>query len=168
MDLNIIDVVARWFHLLGVVVWMGHNYANVVQNPVFKPAGPDASLEELGERFEAAMRREHAIFRHASIVVLVTGAFMLWHRDIMWEVLTFQSDHRILGVGVWLGIIMVSNLWLVLWPHQKKVLGFIPATLEERVRCSRITFLSSRTNTILSFPALFFMAAGAHSSFLFG
>jgi uncharacterized membrane protein len=168
MDLNIVDVVARWFHFLGVVVWMGHNYANVIQNPLFKPAGPDASSEELGQRFEAAMKREHAIFRHASLVVLVTGAFMLWHRDMLWDVVALQGGNAVLGVGVWLGLIMVANLWFVLWPHQKKVLGFIPATLDERVRCSRITFLSSRTNTILSFPALFFMAAGAHSNFLFG
>jgi len=62
---------------------------------------------------------------------------------------------------------MLVNLWLVLWPHQKKVLGFVPATLEERVRCARITFLSSRTNTMLSIPLLFFMAAGSHGVALF-
>jgi len=62
---------------------------------------------------------------------------------------------------------MLLNLWLVLWPHQKKVLGFVPAPMEERVRCSRITFLSSRTNTILSIPLLFFMAASGHGLHLF-
>ncbi len=168
MYLDIVDVVARWLHFLGVVVWMGHNYANVIQNPLFKPVQTDATLEELGERFEAAMKREHAIFRHASLVVLATGAFMLWYRGILLDVATLQGSNVVLGIGAWLGVIMVANLWLVLWPHQKKVLGFVPASLEERIRCSRITFLSSRTNTILSFPVLFFMAAGAHSGFLFG
>jgi uncharacterized membrane protein len=43
----------------------------------------------------------------------------------------------------------------------------VPAPREERVRCSRITFLSSRTNTILSFPAVFLMAAGAHAPMMF-
>ncbi|MNF12274.1 hypothetical protein D3C80_2137010 [compost metagenome] len=62
---------------------------------------------------------------------------------------------------------MLLNLWLVLWPHQKKLLGFVPASLEERVRCSRITFLSSRSNTILSIPLLFLMAAGGHGLHLF-
>ena len=62
---------------------------------------------------------------------------------------------------------VASKLWLVLWPHQKKLLGFVPATLEERVRCSRITFLSSRSNTILSFPLLFLMASGGHGLHLF-
>jgi uncharacterized membrane protein len=55
----------------------------------------------------------------------------------------------------------------VLWPHQKKVLGFVPATVDERLRCSRITHLSSRTNTMLSIPLLFFMAAAQHGGFLF-
>lgn len=168
MELDVIDAGARWFHLLGLLVWMGHNYANVIQNPLYKPAGPETPIEDLNERFEAAMKREHGIFRHASLVVMVTGFFMLWHRDMLMDVLTLQGSHAVLGIGVWIGLVMVANLWFVLWPHQKKVLGFIPATLEERIRCSRITFLSSRTNTILSFPALFFMAAGAHSGFLFG
>ncbi len=168
MALDVIDVVARWLHLMGVLVWMGHNYANVIQNPRYKPAGPTTPMAEIGERFEAAMKREHGIFRHASLVVLATGAFMLWHRDILADVVMVRDGHVVLGIGVWLSLVMVANLWFVLWPHQKKVLGFIPATLEERIRCSRITFLSSRTNTILSFPALFFMGAGTHSGFLFG
>ena len=168
MDLDVIDVVARWLHLMGVVVWLGHNYANVIQNPLYRPVGPDAPLEELKERLETALKREHAIFRHASLLVLASGAFMLWHREILRDVLTLQGGHAVLGIGVWLGLIMVANLWFVLWPHQKRVLGFVPATLEERIQCSRITFVSSRTNTILSFPSLLFMAAGAHSSFLFG
>jgi uncharacterized membrane protein len=82
-------------------------------------------------------------------------------------VITLQDGHAVLGLGVWTGTLMVMNLWFVLWPHQKKVLGFIPASLEERVRCSRVTFLSSRTNTMLAFPTLFLMAAGAHGAFLF-
>ena len=67
-----------------------------------------------------------------------------------------------------LKIMLLANLWLVLWPHQKKVLGLVPASIEERLRCSRITHLSSRTNTMLSVPLLFFMAAGSHGGHLFG
>ncbi len=168
MDLDVIDVVARWLHLMGIMVWMGHNFANVIQNPFYRPVDPHTPPEELGERLESALKREHAIFRHASLVVLASGAFMLWHREILRDVLTLQGSNAALGIGVWLSLIMVANLWFVLWPHQKKVLGFVAATLEERIQCSRITFLSSRTNTILSFPALFFMATGTHSSFMFG
>jgi len=152
---------------MGVVIWMGHNLANVVQNPYYKPASPTSPLEEVGKRFEKALKREHGIFRYASLLVLISGLFMLWHRDILSDVLMLSGDHAILGIGVWVGVLMVLNLWFVLWPHQKKVIGFVPASLEERIRCSRITFLSSRTNSMLSFPAVFFMGTGAHGILIF-
>ncbi|WP_428609857.1 hypothetical protein [Sedimenticola sp.] len=167
LSLELLDVVARWLHLLGILVWIGHNYANVVVNPAYRPASPEAPLEALGKQFEAALHREHGIFRYASLVVLGSGFYMLWHRGILLDVLTLQGGMAVLGIGVWTGIAMALNLWLVLWPHQKKVIGFVPASYAERIRCSRITFLSSRSNTILSFSALFFMIAGSHGVALF-
>ncbi len=165
MSLTALDVMARWLHILAVVVWMGHNYANVVQNPRFQPARPaDGSANDWSL---AALRREHGIFRHASLVVLITGVYMLWFRGILADAILLSGRHAVIGLGVWLGLLMVLNLWFVLWPHQKKVLGFVPASREERVRCSRVTFLASRTNTILSLPAVFFMVAGAHGAWLF-
>jgi len=166
MDLLMADTLARWLHLIGMLVWMGHNYVNVIQNPRFNPIDTtDAKAVE--GIFLAALKREHGIFRYASLVTLATGFFMLWHRGILGETMALSGGHAVLGMGVWLGSVMVLNLWFMLWPHQKKVLGFVPATDEERIRCSRITFLSSRVNTILSFPTLFFMISGAHGSFLF-
>ena len=157
-----IDVAARLLHLVGLLIWIGNNYANVIQNPKFKPAQPSDPGAML-----AAMKREHGTFRYASLVVLVTGIYMLWFRGTLFDALTLSGPSLVIGIGVWLGIIMVLNLWFVLWPHQKKVLGFIPADDEERIRCSRITFLSSRTNTILSFVTLFFMITGAHGLFFY-
>lgn len=166
MDLSLADALARWLHIIGVLIWMGHNYVNVIQSPRFNPfEAMDAKAVE--GIFLAALKREHGIFRHASLVTLATGLFMLWRGDILVEAITLSGAHAVIGMGVWTGTAMVLNLWLVLWPHQKKVLGFLPATTEERVRCSRITFLSSRTNTILSFPTLFFMISGAHGTSLF-
>jgi len=166
MTLTAIDIAARFLHILGLLVWMGHNYANVIQRPRFRqPELVDS--EAVQGMFEAAMKREHATFRWASVVVLVSGLYMLWYRDMLADALALSGAQAVIGIGVWLGIIMVLNLWLVLWPHQKKVLGFVPAATGERLRCSRITFLSSRTNTILSFPTLFFMLAGSHGAFLF-
>ncbi len=162
----VLDALARWLHLLSILVWMGHNYANVVQNPRYKPIAPrdEAAIAAL---VSGALKREHGTFRYASLAALATGLFMLWHRGMLSEALTLSGAAAVTGVGVWIGIIMVLNLWFVLWPHQKKVLGFTAVGQEERVRCSRITFLSSRTNTILSFPALFFMLAGTHGLPLF-
>lgn len=166
--LDLLNVIARWAHIMGILVWIGHNYASVVVSPAFKPASLDAPLEVLGKQFEAALHREHGIFRYASIVVLISGVFMLWHRGILVDVLTLNGGYAVLGIGVWVSVLMLLNLWFVLWPHQKKVIGFVPASYEERLRCSRITFLSSRSNTILSFSTIFFMVAGTHGTFLFG
>ena len=83
------------------------------------------------------------------------------------EALSLQGSLAPLGVGIWLAVIMVCNLWFVLWPHQKRVLGFVRAPLDERLRCSRVTFLSARVNTMLSIPVLFFMGVGAHGVGLF-
>jgi uncharacterized membrane protein len=158
----LLDVIARYLHIFSILIWMGHNYANVIQHPTFKPAQPSNR-----ETMNAAMKREHGTFRYASIIALITGIYMLWFRGMIVDTLTLSGHTMIMGVGVWLGIIMILNLWFVLWPHQKKVLGFIPASDEERIRCSRITFLSSRTNSILSIATLFFMISGAHGVFLF-
>ncbi|MCW9035077.1 MAG: hypothetical protein OQJ97_12720 [Rhodospirillales bacterium] len=165
--MDMIDVLSRWGHLMGVIIWMGHNLANVVQNPYYKPASPTSPLEEVGKQFEKALKREHGIFRYASLVVLATGTYMLWYRDILADVLSLKGEYAILGIGVWVGVLMMLNLWFVLWPHQKKVIGFVPAPLEERIRCSRITFLSSRTNSMLAFPAVFFMGTGGHGLTVF-
>lgn len=158
----LLDLVAKWLHLLGVLVWMGHNLANVIQNPRYR--APDLlDPEQVQGTFRAALQREHGTFRYASLVTLISGIFMLTYRDQLADALLLNGPAAVTGLGVWCGLLMVANLWFVLWPHQKKVLGFVPADLEERVRCTRITFLSSRTNTILAFPTLFFMVAGAHA-----
>lgn len=162
--LDLLDVLARLLHVAGVVVWMGHNWANVVVNPTFRPAGPITPHALLESKVVAAMKREHGIFRYASLVVLASGVYMLWRQDVLADALLLHGSWAVLGLGVWCGIAMVANLWFVLWPHQKKVLGFIEAPDDERIRCSRITFLSSRTNTMLSFPTLFLMIAGAHGA----
>ena len=167
MQFPFLDLLARYAHLLFALVWVGHNYASFIQSPGFVPFQGKADAETLGRDLEQRMKREHGIFRHASLVVWATGMFMLWQRGWLPDALLLQGPLAVIGFGAWLGTLMLLNLWLVLWPHQKKLLGFVPATLEERIRCSRITFLSSRTNTILSFPVVFLMAAGSHGIHLF-
>ncbi|MBD3657210.1 urate hydroxylase PuuD [Marinobacter sp.] len=168
MSWALVDIALRWLHIGFALIWVGHNYANVVKTPVFVPLRLDS--DDNGQRSSDLTRRmhqEHGTFRYASLVVLASGALLLWQRGILADALLLQGHHVVIGVGAWIGIVMVLNLWLVLWPHQKKVLGFVAAPAAERVRCSRITFLSSRTNTILSMPLIFFMAAGSHGLAVF-
>jgi uncharacterized membrane protein len=164
MDPAVIDAFTRCLHIAGVVMWMGHNWHNVVTTPKYRPVLPSDPADAVKDVFISASKREHGIFRYASLLVLTTGGLMLWRRDILGEALTLSGASATLGAGLWLGLLMTMNLWFVMWPHQKKVLGFVPATVEERLRCSRITFRASRMNTVLSVPTMFLMVAGAHGA----
>lgn len=164
---QVFDLAMRWAHFIGALVWVGHNYANAIQRPSFQ-ALKRADLEsEGGSDFKARLGREHGTFRYASVVVWLSGVAMLWQRGWLLDAITLNGYFAIIGTGFWIGTLMLANLWLVLWPHQKKVLGFVPATIDERIRCARITHLSSRINTMLSIPLLFFMAASSHGAALF-
>jgi len=166
---ELMDLVLRWAHFFAGIVWIGHNYAGLVLVPRFRPYTPEQDKSEtLTSSYMGRMSREHAVFRYASIVAWASGIAMLWRQDRLVEALTLSGYEAPIGMASWIGTIMMLNVWLVMWPHQKKVLGFVPAPLDERVRCSRVTFLAARTNTALSIPLLFLMAAGPHAASLFG
>jgi uncharacterized membrane protein len=164
MDLALLDLPARLLHIAGVIIWIGHNWVNVVHMPVFRGVLPADPPEAAREVFIGASKREHGIFRHASLLVWGTGVFLLWRRGDLADALLLSGSSAVIGLGAWLGTVMVLNLWLVLWPNQKKVLGFVEAPVPERLRCARVTFLSSRVNTVLSAATLVLMVAGAHAS----
>lgn len=169
MDAALIDATLRWLHLTAGVIWIGHNYAGVVLVPSFRPYDPAQDGGEiLTSSYMGRQSREHAIFRHSALVAWATGIAMLWRHDMLGEALTLSGYAAPIGAGTWIGTIMVANLWLVMWPHQKKVLGFVPAPVDERIRCSRITFLSARTNTMLSIPLMLVMVSAAHAPGLYG
>lgn len=164
---HIVDFLLRWVHFFGGIVWIGHNYASVVQRPGFRPLKREDLGDEQSPVYMALLGREHGTFRYAAIVTWLVGVGMLWQRGTLVDAVTLNGYLAVIGAGFWIGTLMLANLWLVLWPNQKKVLGFVPALLDERVRCARITFLSSRVNTMLSIPLLFFMAASQHGAALF-
>ncbi|SMF28667.1 urate hydroxylase PuuD [Pseudogulbenkiania subflava] len=168
MDGMTLDLLVRWVHFLAGIVWVGHNYSSVVQRPNWRPLSAADLIDDQSPRFQALLNREHGTFRWAAVLTWSAGLFMLWQRGILASALSLHRAQAPIGIGLYLGTLMMLNVWFVLWPHQKKVLGLVPASVEERLRCSRITHLSSRTNTMLSLPLLFFMAAGTHGGFLFG
>jgi uncharacterized membrane protein len=79
-----------------------------------------------------------------------------------------RPSHAAIGIGAWLGTIMLLNVWGIIWPNQKKILGIKPATDEEKTRARRVAFLASRFNVMISIPMLFMMAAGGHTAIFFG
>ena len=162
------DLVLRWLHFFAGVVWMGHNYSTLIQRPNYVPLTADDLNNERSPRFMSLMAREHGIFRWASALAWSTGVLMLWQRGWLVDAATLTGYHAVIGLGMWIGTLMMANVWLVLWPNQKKVLGFVAAPVQERLRCSRVTFLSARVNTMLSIPLLFLMASAPHAGFIYG
>ncbi len=164
---HLLDFLLRWIHFLAGIIWVGHNYASVIQRPSYRRLHPEDFSDVQSPVYLGLLSREHGTFRYAAVVTWLAGVGMLWQRGILVDAVTMQGYFAVIGTGFWIGTAMLANLWLVLWPHQKKVLGFVPASTEERIRCSRVTFLSSRCNTMMSIPLLFFMAASQHGAALF-
>ena len=156
------DLALRWTHFIAGIIWVGHNYSSVVQRPGWRPLAAADLTDDTSPRFQALLNREHGFFRWASVVAWSAGLLMLWQRGWLASALTLDGALAPIGLGTWIGTLMMLNVWFVLWPHQQRVLGLVPASVDERLRCSRITHLSSRTNTMLSIPLLFFMAASSH------
>ena len=97
--MNAIDLLARYAHLLFVLVWVGHNYANFIQNPRFVPLSNGIDTATLNRDLQRRMKREHGIFRYASLVVWASGMLMLWQRGWLEEALLLQGPLAVIGLG---------------------------------------------------------------------
>jgi uncharacterized membrane protein len=158
--MDFVPAIARWLHLLAGVMWIGLlYYFNFVQVAALKAAGTDGTGAGITKHVAP---RALLFFRWAAVVTWLMGAALLGQYFV--PAFTLQASHAIIGVGAWLGTIMLFNVWVLIWPNQKKILGMVEATDEEKATARRVAFLASRTNTMLSIPMLFFMAAGAHSA----
>jgi uncharacterized membrane protein len=71
-----------------------------------------------------------------------------------------------IGVGAWLGSVMLFNVWILIWPNQKKVLGIVEASAEQIASAKFVALMASRTNTALSIPMLMSMVGAHHGYFL--
>ena len=105
-------------------------------------------------------------FRWSAVVTWLAGAALLGNQFV--NAFTLSHGMAGIGVGAWLGTIMLFNVWALIWPNQQKILGLKPATDEEKNKARRVAFLASRTNTVLSIPLLFFMAGGWSHRAVFG
>ncbi len=154
------QAIFRWLHLMAGVMWIGLlYYFNFVQVAALKAAAGDNTAAGITKHVAP---RALFYFRWSALVTWLAGAAMLGPNFV--AAFTLQPSHAAIGVGAWLGTIMLFNVWGLIWPNQKKVLGLKPASDEEKSKARRIAFLASRINVMLSIPMLFFMAAGAHSA----
>ena len=148
----------RWIHILAGIMWVGLlYYFNFVQVPAMKAAQADGSAAGISKHVAP---RALFYFRWAALVTWLAGAALLSSHFV--AAFTFQAGYEKIGIGAWLGTIMLLNVWGIIWPNQKKILGLVQATDEQKSKARRVAFLASRTNTALSIPMLFFMVAQTH------
>ena len=159
--------VGRWLHIVAGVMWIGLlYYFNVVQVPGLADAAADKGGPGGAGITKYVAPRALWWFRWAAVVTWITGAYYLLFgfgdTAIMHKAFTLQAGFRTIGVGAWLGTIMLFNVWALIWPNQKKILGIVPATDEEKAKARKVALLASRTNFLLSVPMLMCMGGQSH------
>jgi uncharacterized membrane protein len=155
---------ARWIHFMAGIMWIGLlYYFNFVQVAALKAAAEDGTGAGITKHVAP---RALLFFRWAAVVTWLAGAAILGANFV--PAFTLQQGLAGIGIGAWLGSIMLFNVWVLIWPNQKKILGMVQASDAEKGKARRVAFLASRTNTMLSIPMLFFMAYGWHHPLVFG
>jgi uncharacterized membrane protein len=149
----------RWLHVLSGVMWIGLLwYFNFVQIPNM-PKIPDDQKPAIGKVIAPAAL---FWFRWGAMATIVTGLILGMMNGYLVDALMLgRGDPKamMIGIGMWLGIIMWFNVWMIIWPNQKRALGMVEASAEEKAASARKAMLFSRTNTLLSFPMLFAMVS---------
>ena len=158
-DKNFWSAIFKYLHVLSGVMWIGLLwYFNFVQIPNM-PNIPDEQKPAIGKVIAPAAL---FWFRWAALSTIITGLIVAYLNGYIHFALSLGlmgGDPRsiTIGIGMWLGIIMAYNVWMIIWPNQKKALGMIEVSADEKAKSARTAMLFSRTNTLLSIPMLLAM-----------
>jgi uncharacterized membrane protein len=164
-----------WLHAAFGITWIGLlYYFNFVQIPALAAAASDQGGPGGAGISKYVAPRALLWFRWGAVATWLTGAAFLGHRGMFDDAFSLGLASPTpgeavagvwIGIGAWLGTIMLFNVWVFIWPNQKKVLGMVEATAEEIAKARRVAFLASRTNTLLSIPMLMSMVSLGHGGF---
>ncbi len=151
----------RFIHVIVAIMWIGLLwYFNFVQIPSM-PNIPDDQKPAITK---VIAPKALFWFRWAAIATIITGLTTAHLNGYLLNALTLgiiegsQKD-TVIGIGMWLGIIMAYNVWMIIWPNQKIALGIVSANDDEKPLAARKAMLFSRTNTALSIPMLYAMVS---------
>jgi len=149
----------RYLHVVSGVMWIGLLwYFNFVQIPSM-PKIPDEQKPAITKVIAPAVL---FWFRWAALSTIITGLIVAYLNGYIHEALALGigsggGKNTAIGIGMWLGLIMAFNVWVIIWPNQKKVLGIVEASPEEKAIAAKKALIASRTNTLLSLPLLLCM-----------
>ena len=161
LDTYFWSAIFRYLHVLSGIMWIGLLwYLNFVQIPNM-PNIPDDQKPAIGKVIAPAVL---FWFRWSALSTIITGLMVAYLNGYVNQAMSLgllggDAKSITIGIGMWLGIIMAYNVWMVIWPNQKKVLGMIEVSAEEKAKSARTAMLFSRTNTLLSIPMLLSMVS---------
>ena len=154
----------RFFHVIAGVAWIGLlYYFNFVQVPALKEATADGTGAGITKHVAPLAL---LWFRWAALATWIAGAALLGANFT--DAFLLSDGYEAIGIGSWMGTIMLFNVWGLIWPNQQKILGMKKASDEEKVTARRVALLASRTNTMLSIPMLLLMTNGLSHRALLG
>ena len=144
----------QWLHVFFGITWIGLlYYFNFVQIPTM-PTVP-AELKPGVSKYIAPKALFY--FRWGAAFTVLTGLLLAGSYGELVQALTLQPEARLIGIGMWLALIMAFNVWVIIWPNQKKALGIVPADDAAKAKAATTAGIASRLNTLLSIPMLLAM-----------
>ena len=163
-ELNIPEFVV-WLHVIFGITWIGLlYYFNFVQMPAMATALTDDSGPGPAAIGKYVAPRALLWFRMSAALTWLTGVLALESTTGIVAAFTFSDGAEMIGLGAWLGTIMLFNVWVIIWPSQKKILGIIATSAEEIAKAKKVAAMASRTNVVLSIPMLLTMTGLAHGN----
>jgi uncharacterized membrane protein len=161
---------ARWLHIIAGITWIGLlYYFNAVQVPALADAAADKGGPGGAGISKYVAPRALAWFRWSAVVTWLTGAWYLLRAGTFGTAFALglggedlNTYGLVIGTGMWLGTIMLFNVWVLIWPNQQKILGLKPATDEQKAAARKTALYASRMNYVLSIPMLLCMAGATH------
>jgi len=160
-----------WLHVLAGITWIGLlYYFNFVQVPALGEAAGDEGGPGGAGIAKYVAPRALWWFRWGALATWLTGAIFLHLTGYLHYAFTLglvgdapsPEYAATIGIGAWLGTIMLFNVWVLIWPNQKKVLGMVEATAEQVAKAKNIAFMASRSNTLMSIPMIMSMVGSHH------
>ena len=168
-DLDFWRTISRYLHVISGVMWIGLlYYFNFVQVPALAEAASDEGGPGGAGITKYVAPRALWWFRWGAVVTWLSGASYLLRIGQLGDAFMLgggSGPGLVIGGGAWLGTIMLFNVWALIWPNQKKILGMVEATADEIAKARRVAFLASRTNPLLSIPMLMSMVGYSHGGF---
>ena len=157
---NEVLIVDRWIHFVAGITWIGilfwFNFINVRTMATIDATARPHIITTL-------LPRALAWFRHSAWVTVLAGLILIY--GLYWSSGDFVTSNgaKTILAGMLLGLAMLGNVWMVIWPNQRRIINATRAAQKPDPLWGRNALYASRANVTMAFPMLFFMASSSHN-----